>query len=1674
MAPFNLRKRLGLRSRSAADENENKNPSGEAQPASDVSLTVPGQAGPSMTLDVQRSVSASSRDSKNRRKSRSPVPSSTRDPLGLHLIYRPDNVVPKADIVFIHGLGGTSRSTWSKNRDPDLFWPQMFLPLEQDICDMRIYTYGYNAEVMKAGARSTTSILDFAKNLLYDLRFFIDDAAADLNIGKLPIIFVAHSMGGLVVKEAYIQGSTDPHYQDLIRNVTAILFLATPHRGSNFAEILNRILSVSLISAPKEYVNDLTKNSATLQRINETFRHVVKGLDIVSLYETRPTRIGFDGNRIMVVEKDSSILGYPGEISKGLDADHHTVCKYSDRDDPNYVTVRNFIRKQMNNLVPRQRGGSRASATSASPTDIRELETLFSITEATDTDFIACRDRWTPGTCEWILSNSSFVRWLDDPDPDARILWLHGAAGCGKSIMTSFLVNNLVENDRRCQYVFIRFGDQAKRSLSMMLRTLAFQVALVSPAFRQEISKATSSLKRGVEASAIWQRIFKNILFKSNITNPLYWVIDGLEESDNPRAGIKMFSDVLGTSVPLRILILSRRTPDIEAEFKKIPDEAKWDALSIDGHLDDHRRFIENDLEWSEIPEFKESITKRLLDQSHGSFLWLRLTVERINKCRTTESAEQAMRELPTGMEELYDRMGDSISDQEPADRSLTCHILEWVTCAVRTLSVRELSEALGSQSQARSVTDPCAGFVSVDNFANVTLIHQTAKEYLLNSKGRPNSIDRAAAHERIGLQCLRCLTKTGLRRDITKGSEPSLLAYAATYWTTHLTATTTEISKELLKSVVQFLHGNYVLTWIHAVAKARLLHVLVHASSNLAALAKRLSRSDVARMPLDRRTDEKELIESWAVDLGKIVGRFGSQLIHTPESIYKIIPPFCPPESAIFRQFGHKQKGFLSVGHFSTATWGDCLGQLSLRRDENATALVTEGQWIAVSADLENRVSRVVIYHASTFQQARRLEIGERVRKMQLNSLGTLIVTCGIRTTKVWNIATGACVTSAASPRLRPRPMTMVFSKNDGSVLIGTDDRRVWSMSLSSRESKVLEVTRVMQKSAGGRSVNSPTCMAMSPDGQQVCLGYRSSPLAIWETELAEEVARQDELEDVAEILWHPFSGEVFGRQATGYIFKWHPDMSELGKQRAEVSIMAISSDGALLAVGSHKGSFKILSTSDMTIIHQGVSEHPVFGLAFSCDNKQLYDVRGKCGNVWQPDTLLRFSEPTTPLSDGGSVSGKSARTASSEETRYEFLDPISALAPQKHGSLICSGSARGALTVYDTKHLKRRDLENFTTFGIEQITWSNDGKYICFGDLGRMITIVALSGDEQAIDSIDIQMRFKLSLSFADNITQIIFNHDAAMVLVSSRTRAVVVSSEGQNIISELCLDRDDGMWTLHPTQTNSLVFICPWLVTVYDWATLSKTASISVVAPSQQNYAHGPGVQDETLSISSGNEKQHLHGNERAGPVSNDSSTQVTIERLILAPSTRYLLVEASTVVEGQQRNSVHLLDTHHFTGAEKPENISQESSPVSGSIAFLELPVSLTKRVDRPLTFLGQMEALQDTMVFLDIHHSVCTWSIPAGISQVGGLSRTPIKDSSSDSIYRRDSQASTLHPQSHVGKDVVDKSIVAHYGLPGDWVGPECVSLMHAFDNGQLLCTRNGEVAVVYYAGFNTR
>ena len=68
-----------------------------------------------------------------------------------------------ADLIFVHGLGGGSRSTWSKDSDPDLFWPQEWLVQDTKFRDVRIYSFGYDSNWRE---ESILDINDFAKSLL--------------------------------------------------------------------------------------------------------------------------------------------------------------------------------------------------------------------------------------------------------------------------------------------------------------------------------------------------------------------------------------------------------------------------------------------------------------------------------------------------------------------------------------------------------------------------------------------------------------------------------------------------------------------------------------------------------------------------------------------------------------------------------------------------------------------------------------------------------------------------------------------------------------------------------------------------------------------------------------------------------------------------------------------------------------------------------------------------------------------------------------------------------------------------------------------------------------------------------------------------------------------------------------------------------------------------------------------------------------------------------------------------------------------------------------------------------------------------------------------------------------------------------------------------------------------
>jgi triacylglycerol esterase/lipase EstA (alpha/beta hydrolase family) len=254
-------------------------------------------------------------------------------PLGLNLLYAaPD---PVLELIFVHGLRGGSRKTWSKTSSPHHFWPKEWLPRDPEFENTRIFSFGYDSNW---GARkgSVLNVHDFGKSLLSELL----NSPEIRRDGDTPIIFIGHSMGGLVIKKAYVLANQDPASKSLADRVHGLFFLATPHRGADSATMLKNVLRASAYGS-KAFVLDLERNSEALQTINDEFRHYSNALELRSFYETIKTNLGMSSQ--LIVNPDSAVLGYHNEESALLNANHRNICKFDTLLDSNFITFRNSL-----------------------------------------------------------------------------------------------------------------------------------------------------------------------------------------------------------------------------------------------------------------------------------------------------------------------------------------------------------------------------------------------------------------------------------------------------------------------------------------------------------------------------------------------------------------------------------------------------------------------------------------------------------------------------------------------------------------------------------------------------------------------------------------------------------------------------------------------------------------------------------------------------------------------------------------------------------------------------------------------------------------------------------------------------------------------------------------------------------------------------------------------------------------------------------------------------------------------------------------------------------------------------------------------------------------------------------------------------------------------------------
>ncbi|KAI9811511.1 MAG: hypothetical protein M1832_000886 [Thelocarpon impressellum] len=253
---------------------------------------------------------------------------------GLALFAEPAN--PDVDIVFVHGLTGKRQSTWTHANG--LCWPRDLLPAS--FPRARVLTFGYDADVVRLwGVPGANTLRDHGKSLAAAV------ATAREAAGKRRIVFIAHSLGGLVVEQALLlcKSSNESRLNRVLGETVGVIFMGTPHQGSHLAgwgQTAAKLVNY-LRSTNDRIVGDLNPRSEAMVAVAEDFQQMLMSADIHirvwCLYEE-------DSMPVVgkVVPDASAILSqYP---SVSVKANHSDMTKFVGLGDPGFSSVRGIVR----------------------------------------------------------------------------------------------------------------------------------------------------------------------------------------------------------------------------------------------------------------------------------------------------------------------------------------------------------------------------------------------------------------------------------------------------------------------------------------------------------------------------------------------------------------------------------------------------------------------------------------------------------------------------------------------------------------------------------------------------------------------------------------------------------------------------------------------------------------------------------------------------------------------------------------------------------------------------------------------------------------------------------------------------------------------------------------------------------------------------------------------------------------------------------------------------------------------------------------------------------------------------------------------------------------------------------------------------------------------------------
>ncbi|KAI2603684.1 ankyrin repeat-containing domain protein [Hypoxylon sp. NC1633] len=365
---------------------------------------------------------------------------------------------------------------------------------------------------------------------------------------------------------------------------------------------------------------------------------------------------------------------------------------------------------------------------------------------------LKCRNS---GSGQWLLrDNTAYSTWKSERN---SFLWLHGIPGCGKTILSSTVVEDLRNtHPDNYLYFYFDFKDNEKQHLHNAIRSLVSQLYYQRKDVRKYLDSLHSSCGDGSRQPSLESlcTTFQNMVEQSD---EVWIILDALDECTTRKELLSWIRTLRNLQMNIHFLVTSRPEQDITATIESFPCIQGIIHIQSDLIKEDIRRYVNARVQvdeglkrWQSRPDVQSEIEAALMEKADGMFRWVSCQLDVLENCLEYPSVQKALASLPTTLDETYARILANVPQQ---NRHYTTRILQFLTYSRRPLLIEEAVDAIAVRPAHIPRFDPknrmplpeeisryCSSLVTVTKSTleartEIQLAHFSVKEYLTSDR---------------------------------------------------------------------------------------------------------------------------------------------------------------------------------------------------------------------------------------------------------------------------------------------------------------------------------------------------------------------------------------------------------------------------------------------------------------------------------------------------------------------------------------------------------------------------------------------------------------------------------------------------------------------------------------------------------------------------------------------------------------------------------------------------------------------------------------------------------------------------------------------------------------------------------------------------------------------------